>query len=356
MASRRIKKDWWEELGPDSPLNWNFDRVPNSEIIACCLWEYARESPTIRMKADLHWCHVRHIVHRQEYAQNPALRAQHDEDAARIEARAKREGFDYERFFDEFWKTDFPLMAIYDSVTQHVGDGASAWQGLSRKVRTQLSKQVATSSVLRPLTIATVGELEALWTKNSDDPMEVRLRVRAENDDSEDAALWKDTEPVEPFSAEESAFQNGITAALTVDFSRFTDREIVLAFIAWLAKTRPRRWKRPRRVFPGARQKGRKLIEYRVALERLGLMRLLHWHNPMELREEMPEAWKTICRKEQYFRREIREASKFFRRLFPFVPKSERPQSEERFGIWHPPLERIADEMAQEMGIDRGKK
>lgn len=356
MVRRRTRKDWWDEFGPDSPLNWDFDRVPDSEIIACCLWEYARESPTIHLKADLHWCHVRHIVHRQEYEQHPALRVEHDEDAARIEARAKREGFDYDRFFDEFWKTDFPLMAIYDSVTRYVRDGASAWQELPRKVRVQLSKQVTTSSVLQPLTLATVGELEELWTKNSEDLMKVRSRVREANDDSEDAALWRDTEPVEPFSTQGDGLTRGITAALTIDFSRFTDREVIEAFIPWLAKTRPRRWKRPRRVFPGARQKGRKSIEYRVALERLGLMRLLHWHRPAELRKEMPEAWKAICRKEQYFRREIREASKFFRRLFPFVPKSERPQSEERFGIWHPPFEKIADEVAQEMGIDRGKK
>jgi hypothetical protein len=352
MTRRRTKRDWWDEFGPDSPLNWNFDRVPDSEIIACCLWEYARESPTIHMMADVHWCHVRHIVHRQEYEQDPALRAQHDKDAARIEAHAKRERFDYDSVFDKFWKTDFSLMTIYTSVTRHVGALAYAWQRLPQKVRSPLSKQVAKSTVLRPLSVASVGELEELWRKNSADLM----GIRSKNDDSEDAELWRDTEPVEPFSDEEDVLKRGITAALTIDFFRFTDREVVEAFIPWLAETRTRRWKRPRRVFPGARQKGRKLIEYRVALERLGLMRLLHWHSPAELRKEMPEAWKAICRKEQYFRREIREASKSFRRFFPFVPKSERPQSEERFGIWHPPFERIADEVAQKMGFDRGKK
>lgn len=356
MVRRRTRKDWWDEFGPDSPLNWNFDRVPDSEIIACCLWEYARESPTIHMNADLHWSHVRHIVHRREYEQNPALKTRHDEDAAHIEARAEREGFDYDRFFGEFWETDFPLMAIYESVTKYVGAGAHAWQRLPRKFRIQLSKQVTTSIVFRPLTVATVGELEELWKRNSDDLMEVRSRVRAKNDDSEEAALWRDTKPVEPFSAEEGALKQRITAAWTIDFSRFTDREIAEVFVAWLTEARPRRWKRPKRIFPGARQKGRKLIEYRVAMERLGLMRLLHWHNPTELREEMPGAWKAICRKEQYFRREIREASKFFRRLFPFLPKNERPQSEERFGIWHPPFEKIADEVAKEVGIGRGKK
>src|SRR5439155_4890371 len=111
---------------------------------------------------------------------------------------------------------------------------------------------------------------------------------------------------------EKDALKGRITTALTVDFSRFTDREICDAFHAWLIKARPKRWKRPRRVFPGARQKGRKLIEYRVAVERLGLMRLLHVHNPTQLREQLPDAWKKYRAKERSFRREIREARKFF--------------------------------------------
>jgi hypothetical protein len=28
--------------------NWNFDKVPDNELVACCYWEYARESAFIR--------------------------------------------------------------------------------------------------------------------------------------------------------------------------------------------------------------------------------------------------------------------------------------------------------------------
>ncbi|MGD0650265.1 MAG: hypothetical protein ABSA97_03845 [Verrucomicrobiia bacterium] len=39
---------------PESPsgiprIEWNFDNVPDSELVACCWWEYARESEFIRM-------------------------------------------------------------------------------------------------------------------------------------------------------------------------------------------------------------------------------------------------------------------------------------------------------------------
>src|SRR5205807_2724237 len=128
MADSTDRLESWNEFDPASRLNWDFDSVPDDEIIACCIWEYARESNTIAMAADLHWCHTRHIWHRQDYERDPALRKRHEEDAACIEKRAKREGFDYDSFFERFWKTDFPLITIYNSITRFVGDGACPWQ------------------------------------------------------------------------------------------------------------------------------------------------------------------------------------------------------------------------------------
>jgi hypothetical protein len=33
---------------PPHPHEWNFDKVPDTELVACCWWEYARESTCIR--------------------------------------------------------------------------------------------------------------------------------------------------------------------------------------------------------------------------------------------------------------------------------------------------------------------
>jgi len=60
--------------------------------------------PTIQMRADLHWCHVRDILHREDYRRDPALKARHDEDARRLEANAARAGFDGDAFWRRFWK------------------------------------------------------------------------------------------------------------------------------------------------------------------------------------------------------------------------------------------------------------
>ncbi len=34
------------------PIEWDFDSIPDSELVACCYWEYARESAFIT-EADL---------------------------------------------------------------------------------------------------------------------------------------------------------------------------------------------------------------------------------------------------------------------------------------------------------------
>ncbi|MBA3353712.1 MAG: hypothetical protein H0U23_15050 [Blastocatellia bacterium] len=340
--------DWWSNEGPDAPEEWNFSSIPDAEIIACCVWEYARESHTIHRHAGLHWCHVRDIWHREEYAKDAALKARHDEDEKRILACAERAGFDYAAFAEELWKTDFPLIYIYDSVLDLVRDEALPWQKLPREARAALSGQTEKRQHLNPIELSTVGELEKLWDNNSAELMEIRRQKRSPNDDGEDAALWDRTVVIETFPTEEGFLKGRYGAAFAIDFSRFTDVEIVEGFTSWLKENRPRQWKVPSRISPGARQKGRKLIEYRVAVERLGLMRLLHWHTPREIRKELPIAWQLIRAKERSFRREVREASKFFRKLFPFLPRDERPASEERNGVWSPPIQRMLDRMDAE--------
>lgn len=344
-------KKWWAKYGLDAPAEWDFSRIPDSELIACCHWEYARESTTIKMMADLNWCSTRQIWHREEYKQNPELQKKHEESATIIKNRAKSVKFNFDAFMAKFWRTDYPWLGIYDALTRYVREGALAWQNLPKHLRNALVQKVTETSMLHSMCMSSVGELEELWKANSAELLEVRSRVRDENDDSEFCALIADTAPIQPSPLEGKQRQEKVTAALTIDFSRYTDSEITDAFISWLKKQRPKKWRHPRRVLPGASQRGRKLVEYRVALERLGLMRLLHWHGPAEIRDEFPEAWKKYRHKENDFRREVREAAKFFRALFPFLPRRERPESEERHGVWLSAMVKIAKDVERKMGL-----
>src|SRR5438105_7278574 len=102
MINRQAKDRRSSALDDYDPLereDWNFDTVDDSELVSCSLWEYARESRTIKMAADVHWCHVRHITHREEYADHPNRKRADDKEAKRIEARAAAARFDYDAFF-----------------------------------------------------------------------------------------------------------------------------------------------------------------------------------------------------------------------------------------------------------------
>lgn len=323
-----------KRFNPLVEVDWNFDAVRDEEIIACCLWEYARESPTIGMAADLHWCNVRGLWHRERYERDAETKAVHDKQEARIQRRVKALGFDYDKFLGRFWKSDLAAIEIYQRISEHVMDGARAWQQIPVKSRLRLAKQVSESLILHPLAPATVGELEKLWNANRGQLEEIRSTPRPENDDSEDCALYEISEPVILEVEERKAPAGGMSVAFTVDFARFNDREIVAELQRWLVAHRPKHWQRPLRVFPSSGARGKKHIEYRVALERLGLMRLLHWHPPREIPDIWPEAWKKYGRKQDSFRREVRQAGRFFRKLFPFLPSRERPSSEERHAVW----------------------
>jgi hypothetical protein len=331
-------------FSPLSEVDWNFDAVPDSEIIACCLWEYARESITIGMAADEHWCNVRGIRNGQRYKLEPETKAAHDEEAAHIQKRLKASGFNYDEFSDRFWNSDLAAVEFYQSIKEHVMNGARAWQQIPAKSRLWLNNQVSESHIIHPLAPATVEELEKLWNANRGDLDKIRSKPRPENDDSEDCALYQSSEPVILEVEPGKPAGGSMAVAFAIDFARFTDHEILTEFKKWLAARRPKHWQRPLRMFPSSSARGKKLIEYRVALERLGLMRLLHWHPPSEIPDLWPEAWKKYRRKQGSFRREVRQAGRFFKKLFPFLPATEGPSSEERHSVWMKSMDEALDE------------
>ncbi|MBE7157298.1 MAG: hypothetical protein INR62_02465 [Rhodospirillales bacterium] len=301
------------------------------------------------MAANLHWCIVKHISRGEEYARNPAAKRRDDKLAKQFRAKAKAKGFDYEEFRKNFWKTDFALIEIYSKVTEYVGEYARPWQKLPPAARSGLAKRVSESFVLAPLKHANVGELEQIWNIYRAELEEARSKTTATDDDREVFVSYGETKPLAFPEEESEAPQRTMGVAFTVDFSRYSNQEIAKAFQDWLAAHRPARWKTPKHVFLNSPHRGKKPLEYRVALERLGLMRLLHWHSPAEVQRDFPMAWSRYSSKQPSFRREVREARNFFRRLFPFLPKGEAPNHGERKGVWLPPMASFADQVAREM-------
>ncbi len=331
--------------GPLPEATWNFSRVPDDEIVACCLWEYARESRSIALAAEVHQMNTRHIRpenHPQPTEEQIAIWAEHDNYVRR---RVKAARFDYEKFLGRFWASELGFHKFYDLIRESCTGGAKPFQTYPKKLRRFMVGKLSETMIYTPLVESSVGELELLWKHNSIALEEVRSQARSPDDDSEDVALYDRSNYFSCDFDENRPEDRTRTVELKIDFSRFTDAEIEAAFHRWVLKHRPRRWRLPATVFPTATRRGRKINDYRVALERLAIMRLLNQLPPSELRTKIPVAWELYGHKSHDFRREIRAAVRFFRERFPFLPARERPESERRYGTWWPKLQKDLDEM-----------
>ena len=52
-------------------IEWNFDGVPDNELVACCYWEYARESKFIRELRKRSWDHWRPLYQKDRWWNEP---------------------------------------------------------------------------------------------------------------------------------------------------------------------------------------------------------------------------------------------------------------------------------------------
>jgi len=102
-----------------------------------------------------------------------------------------------------------------------------------------------------------------------------------------------------------------------INWGIFTNEDIIQAFRSWVKANRPE-------DMPAPDNKGRnKARDWRVALERLAIMRLLHRLRLGALPTAYPQAWRQYGRRDWY--KERKRAGRMFGRLFPFLSKLERP-------------------------------
>lgn len=59
--SHRLDRLLISEDGPLPVSHWNFTSIADDELIACCLWEYARESRTLALASAVHQMNTRRI-------------------------------------------------------------------------------------------------------------------------------------------------------------------------------------------------------------------------------------------------------------------------------------------------------
>jgi hypothetical protein len=114
---------------------------------------------------------------------------------------------------------------------------------------------------------------------------------------------------------------------LRIAWAHYSNDELAREFRKWAEKNRPKSY----RNIPACKKlhRGQQLRHFRVALRRLGIMRLNYHYTRHRLQVANPEAWQRLrdCYKEWY------EAPAwtrgFFLKLFPFLKHVPQPMHED---------------------------
>lgn len=263
--------------------DWDFDGVPPDELVACCYWEYARESARIRAAFE-----------REEkvffpdpiptYVVSPAgvrLKTGSVINTARA------------RFIDQIHEKALPVLETFHHAINEVPHPFDVpWLELSAVVRQ-----------------AVIGELAPYFAEKPG------LTFLAFNrcSDHHDIGLADEDYRCAQFNA-----KLGIEyLRVQIDWGSFTDAQIIAAFKVWLAENRP----------PGvgvADRRGlRKQRGFSDYLAWLGILRLMNAYPFTSIKRAKEDAW-------SHFRsvdwpRARKKASVIFKGIFPFLPQEDAP-------------------------------
>jgi hypothetical protein len=292
--------------------DWNFTAVPDKELVACCLWEYARESEFIwdlRQRCVQSW---RAGGHRDERLSVDLGKLHSVGPTVEVLAR----GF--------YFAPGDPHRIDMQRNASVTNSFPAPWQSLpdderDSRVRVLLGAGWYPATPFERADCHDVWDIakqaKARWNK----VMDAYHRVRAEDPETSEVELTAQGK-LQPFTGIPVSIlceEGKEVTAIAINWARFTNDEIVGHFRKWVKANRPKDVHRPD-------GKGRnKARDWRVALERLGIMRLLHAWKLRDMPIKCPEAWKLYGKREWY--KERKRAGEMFRRLFPFLAKSERP-------------------------------
>jgi hypothetical protein len=325
---------------PLSSLDWNFDAVPDNELVACCYWEYARESAFIRDTL-------------REYRDWFLAGGKWDKNTGKLDANLEKiqcfgqpaDVFVRGCAFDpvRVCQSDDPKKPNYrhPDAPPITGSFPAPWQSLSLNERT-FRAHIRTDA--EQLQIVPIKLSHWSWAKEI-----ARECQRIADDQHEQRKIWErkylrknengnflmaddglaplNFEPIRPH------MRWGVRETLMVDIAwdYFTNDEIATYFRHWVKANRPKNIMAPN-------SKGHKPKDWRANLTRLAVMRLLSQFSAFQIvsQDSFPAIWETkqfSGRKWGDFTKWCdarREAGKLFRKLFPFLPLDEKPISWER--------------------------
>ena len=328
-------------MGTDGAFvgEWNFDEVPDSELVACCFWEYARESEFIRSAL-------------QQYREWFLAGGLWEDERSSC-------GSDIERINSIVYAAEvivrgcaIPPVRKYQSLDSSKSDYRhphapiisssfpSPWLSLAREERRERARIRSDRSVLSLIPIKR-GDWHdandiARWAEGRWQALRAEFeKVRRAHPEVSEDELVRDGKLKEFPGIQPSLYWEGggEVTVVSIQWADFTNEEIIASFRKWVKANRPQRLGNPD-------ARGRKPKDWRANLTRLAVMRLLSRFTALQLvdgrRKDLPAIWDT----KQFASRKWadvtkwhdarREAGRLFHKLFPFLPAEAKPISWDR--------------------------
>ena len=275
-----------------------------TELEVCRLWEYARESKTIR---DL-------CARTFEAADGDQW-----DTAARHVVRGE-----FYQLFDHLGRASILFQkGIYGFEGNELAEGFSTpfprpWNRLSADQRKVLcatanwsAKDLAAIPVFRRAEMPHVTALVALFKPASIEEVFGKGRVSVSD-------YYHSGEKLRRICPNLLRKNGSELLVVKIDWGEATNEELVAAFAEWVKENNPPGLQRPD-------GRGRRKANVRAALEWLGMMRLLHAFTKSEMTHRVPDAVRRFGSRDWY--RDRKRAGGVFRELFPFLPAGEGPLS-----------------------------
>lgn len=314
--------------------------MPDAELVACCYWEYARESAFI--------CELR-----QRCVQNWRAGSNWDLQLHADLQEVQNIGYASEVFMRGFFfEPDVKYQNINERLANYRHPGApvitgsfpAPWQSLSKEERCERSGIRSDRTVI-PLVPIKRGDWHdaadiARWAEGRWHELhDAYEKARQENPETSEVDLIKQGKLKEFPGIQPSLYWEGggEVTVVSIQWSNFTNEELVQYFRRWVKANRPKHLGNPD-------ARGHKPKDWRANLTRLAAMRLLARFTTKEIlgtrRTMAVAACQPIHQAKQFasdkwgdptkWHDARREAGKLFHKLFPFLPANEKPLSWER--------------------------
>jgi hypothetical protein len=323
-----------EILIPES--DWNFDGVPVDELVACCYWEYARESTFLRDLRRRCW-----DLQQKGDPNEPSVHA----DLQKVQSIGYPAHFFLRGFFSP--PQGVPpgkASSLPPEVNEVAGSFPQPWQTLTREERAY-----RTSNTIPPRGSSNWAPIPPFERGRFQDCKQILKNVASERHEGEEAnarAQRQDSEGtqnalVRPGEVRLAGVRPSVLCeqgwektVVLITWGLFTNEQIVQSFRRWVKENRPK-------DMPSPDGKGRnKVRDWRAKLTRLAVMRVLARFTALDIVDTQRDKFPAIWKSKQFsgpkwhdvtkWYDARREAEKLFHEFFPFLPSNEKPRSRGR--------------------------